>query len=96
MGKVGADGAGAYYRCPRRKAGKIPIPVLEMRVGLIMDSKTNRPERLSDWSFRAAVAAGLRRGGILNKSKPTLVLTKEDLLGFAAKTKKRGKSEGRP
>ena len=42
------------------------------------------------------VAAGLRRGGLLNKAPSTLVLMNDGLIGFAAKTKTRGKSEGRP
>ena len=42
------------------------------------------------------VEACLRWGDLLNTAPTTTVLTKEGLIGFAAKTKTRGKSEGRP
>ena len=61
----------------------------------VSDSKSDIAERLFAWSFRLAVAAGLRRGDLLNAGPATLVLLKEGLVGLASKTKKRGKSEGR-
>ena len=52
-------------------------------------------ERIFAWSFRLGVAAGLRWGDLLNTAPNTLVLVKDGLIGFAAKTKTRGVSEGR-
>ena len=53
-------------------------------------------ERIFARSFRLAVAAGLRWDDLLNTAPNTLVLIKAGLIGFAAKTKTRGVSEGRP
>ena len=45
--------------------------------------------------FRLAVAAGIRRGGLLNTAPNTIVLTKEGLVGFAAEAQAIGESDGR-
>ena len=62
--------------------------------GLVYDSKSDIDERLFAWSFRLAVASDLRWGDLLNTAPATLVLIKEGPIGFAAKTKTRGKYEG--
>ena len=43
-----------------------------------------------------SVASVLRWGDLPNTAPPTTVLVSEGLVGFAAKTKNVGKSEGRP
>ena len=62
---------------------------------IVSDSKNDIAERISAWPFILAVA-GLRWGDLLNTAPTTLVLLKEGIIGFAEKTKTRGKSEGRP
>ena len=63
---------------------------------MISDPQGDMAERISAWSFRLGVAAGLRWGDLLNTASNTLVLVKDGLIGFAAKTKTRGVYEGRP
>ena len=70
--------------------------VLEEWEKLISDPEADMAERISAWSFRVAVAAGLRWNDLLNSTPNTLILTTGGLTGFAAKTKTRGVSEGRP
>ena len=60
------------------------------------DSKNDIAERIFAWSFRLAVASGLRLDDLLNTAPTTLVLLKEGIIGFASKARTRGKSEGRP
>ena len=60
------------------------------------DSSLGVTERLSEWSFMVSVASGLSWGDLINTAPTTTVLIKEGLSGFAAKTKTRWKSEGRP
>ena len=95
IARLGWGEWGKYLRRPRRQSGQNPIPVLGKWEDLISDSKTNHPGKLCDLSCRAAIAAGLRRGDLVNTSPSALVLMKEGPVKFAAKTKTRGKSEGR-
>ena len=60
------------------------------------DTQADMAERIFAWPFMVAVASGLRWGDLLNSAPNTLVFTTEGLTGFAAKTKTRGVSEGRP
>ena len=60
----------------------------------VSDSSLGITERPSAWSFMVSVA-GLRWDELLNTAPTTTVLMKEGLIGFAAKTKTAGKSEGR-
>ena len=86
----------SIYQCPRKQSGEIPISALIACVGnLVSDSKNDVAGGISAWSSRFAAAAGLRWDDLLNTSPTTLVLLKEGLIGFAAKTKTRGKSAGR-
>ena len=85
---------GKYYQYNRNMAGDRNSSLGAMR-GLISGHRVGVAERLRDWAFRAAVAAGLWRGDILNAAPPTTVLTKEVLAGVDAKTKSMGKSEVR-
>ena len=92
--------------CHRRKrqAGRTPIQVLGMCASLVSDSESKHPSGwggglggdLFAWSFMVSVADGLRWGDLLNAPPSTLVLMNDGLIGFAAKTKTRGKSEGSP
>ena len=84
------------YQMKRRQAGEIPASVLIEWGGIVSDPQGEMAERISAWSFRLGVAAGLRWGDLLNTAPNTLVLVKDGLAGFAAKTKTRGVSEGRP
>ena len=86
----------SIYQRKRKQADEIPIWVLEEWENLISDPEAEMTERIFAWSFRVAVAAGLRWGDLLNSSPNTLILTTGGLTGFAAKTKARGVSEGRP
>ena len=63
--------------------------------GFVSDSTLGVTGRLYAWSFRVAVAACLRWGGLLCTAPATPVLMKEGLIGFAAKTKTGGTSDGR-
>ena len=54
------------------------------------------PEWLFAWPFGLAVAAGLRWGDLLKTSPAALVLARECLVGIAAKTETRAKSEVGP
>ena len=80
----------------RKQAAEIPASVLKDWEDLVSDSKSDLAERLFAWSFRVAAVAGLRWSDLLNTAPSTLVLIKAGLIGFASKTKTRGKSEGRP
>ena len=51
------------------------------------DSSRDLKERLSAWSFIAAVEEGIRWGDLLNTAPPAAVLMKEGLVGFAEKPK---------
>ena len=62
----------------------------------VSDSSLGMTERLFAWSFMVAVASGLRWDDLINTAPTTTVLMKEGLIGCAAKTKTRGKSDGRP
>ena len=86
----------SIYQRKRKQAGEIPIWVLEEWGKLISDPESDMAERIFAWYFRVAVAAGLRWGDLLNSSPNTLLLLTGGLTGFAAKTKTRGVSEGRP
>ena len=79
----------------REQADGIPLSVLKAWEEFVSDSTLGLTERLFAWSSRVAVAAGLRLGDLLRTSPTTLVLIKDGRIGFAAKTKTRGKSEGR-
>ena len=61
-----------------------------------INPEADMAERIFAWSFRVAVAAGLRWNDLLNSTPNTLTLTTGGLTGFAARTKTRGVSEGRP
>ena len=84
------------YQRKRKQAGGIPISALCEWGKIAPDTQADMAERIFAWSFRVAVAAGLRWGDFLNSAPNTLVLTTGGLTGFAAKTKTRGASEGRP
>ena len=84
------------YQRGRRQAGEIPVSVLSEWKKMVSDHKEEMSGRISAWSFRLGVAAGLRWGDLLNTAPNTLVLVEDGLIGFAAKTKTRGASEGRP
>ena len=88
---VEAKGWESANQCPRKQAGRIPVSVLEARATCVSDSSRGLPERLSAWSSMVEVAACLRLGDLLNTAPATTVLMNEDLLGFSAKTKTRGK-----
>ena len=75
-------------QCPRERAGEIPIMVLKAWKEFVSDSTSGLTERLCAWSFRVAVAAGLRWGDLLCTAPATLVLMKEGLIGFAEKKPK--------
>ena len=77
------------YQYRRKQADQIPTPVLEVCGwvgvgGLIPESREHISERLPDRSFRAALSAGLRWDGLLNKAPSITVLTTERLIGFAS------------
>ena len=86
----------SIYQRKRRQAGEIPLWVLGEWEKLISDPEADMAERIFAWSFRVAVAAGLRWNDLLNSTPNTLTLTTGGLTGFAARTKTRGVSEGRP
>ena len=85
----------SIYQCPRKQAGEITIMVLKSWEEFVSDSMLGLTKRLFAWSFRVAVAACLRWDDLLCTAPTTLVLMKEGLIVFAARTKTRGKSEGR-
>ena len=93
---IGAKGWEGVYHLPRKQAGGIPISVLSVWGGFVSDSSRDIAEILFPLPFRVAVASGLGWGDLLNTAPPKTVLTKEGLIGFASKTKTRGRSEGRP
>ena len=62
----------------------------------VSDSNRDLTERLFARSFRLAVASCLRWADLISTAPSTSVLMKEGLIGFAAKTKTGGKSDGRP
>ena len=86
----------SIYQRKKEQAGEIPASVLEAWGNIVSDSQCDVAERIFAWSFRLEVAAGLRWGDLLNTAPNTLVLLKSGLFWFAAKSKTRGKSEGRP
>ena len=86
----------SIYQRRRKQAGEIPVSVLIEWGNIVPYSKNDITERIFALSFRLADAAGLRWGDLLNTAPTTLALLKEGIIGFAAKTKTRGKSEGRP
>ena len=84
------------YQRKRRQAGEIPAAALSEWGEMVSDPQGGASGRIFAWSFRVGVAAGLIWGDLLNTAPNTLVLVKDGLIGFAAKTKTRGVSEGRP
>ena len=84
----------SIHQRPSKQAAEIPTSVLKVWGNMVSDSKSDISGRLFARSFRAAVAVGLRWDDLLNAAPTTLVLLREPLIGFAAKTKTRGKSEG--
>ena len=93
---IGPFDWGNAFRYQKLQEERIPISSLQGRGGLISDKNVEIQERLFAWSVRVAVSAGLRRGDLLNTAPSTLALMGECLIGCAAKTKTRGKSEGAP
>ena len=77
----------SIYQRKWKQAGEIPIWVFEEWEKLISDPESDMDERIFAWSFRVAVAAGLRWGDLLNSTPNTLILTTGGLTGFAAKAK---------
>ena len=84
---------GNTHRCHRKQADATPITAPKAREGFVSDSTLGITGGLFAWSFKVAVAAGLRWGDLLCTAPATLVLMKECLIGFAAKTETRGMSE---
>ena len=89
------DWESAYQR-PRKQEEEIHVSILEICEVYVLDSSIDITERLFAWSFRVSVSSCLRWGDLLNTSPPTTVLMKDGIIGFAAKTKTRGKPDGRP
>ena len=80
-----------------KKSGRNPdFGPLRMGGEMASDTQSDMTGGIFAWSFRVAVASGLRWDDVLNSAPNTLVLTIGGLTGFAAKTKTRGVSEGRP
>ena len=86
----------SIYQCPRKQAGQIPPHFLKAWGEFVSDSSLCITEALFAWPFRVAVASGLRWGDLLSNAPATTVLMEECHIGFAAKTKTMGKSDGRP
>ena len=82
---------GITYQRPRKQADQIPVSVLEAWETYVSDASSDLTKRLFEWSSMVEVAACLRLGDLLNTAPATTVLMNEDLLGFSAKTKTRGK-----
>ena len=85
----------SIYQRRRRQAGEIPASVLAEYGGNGFGPTGGMSGGISAWPFSVAVADGLRWGDLLNTDPNTLVLIKDGLIGFAAKTETRGVSEGR-
>ena len=93
---VEAKDCESIYQRKKKQAGEIPASALGAWGNIVSDSQSDVAERIFAWSFRLAVAADLRWGDLLNAPPNTLVLLKAGIIGLAAKTKTRAKSEGRP
>ena len=81
------------HQRPREQAGEIHIPALIDWGKFVSESTMGLTGRLFAWYFRESVAAGLRRGDLLNTDPATTVLSEGGLVGFSVKTKTWGKSE---
>ena len=93
---IEAKGWEISYQCPRKQDGRIPASVLETWEEYVSDSSRDLAARLFARAFKVALEAGLRWGGLINTAPSAKVLLGDGLIGFAAKTQTRGKSEGRP
>ena len=54
------------YQIKRKQADEIPISALCEWERIVSDAQADMAERISAWSFRVAVAAGIRWGDMLN------------------------------
>ena len=86
---------GKYPPMPKKTGGGNSHFGFKSVGDLVSYSKSDIAGSIFAWSFRVAAEAGLRWDDLLNTAPATLVLLKEGLVGFAAKTKTRGKSDGR-
>ena len=79
------------HQLPRKKAGGIPPSTLKEWEGFVSDPILGLMARLSEWSFRVAVASGLSWDDLLCTAPATIVLIKDGPIGFAAQNRNQWK-----